>query len=275
MLRVLASRRALIATAATAVAVHETREKLPIYPVPDPMIVLVETPSELEKQIGIARRAVTASYLDARAQVQGVVSRWIGVEQAVEKRLKSLVAPDEPLTPGVLYVGVATLTGSVFARNRMLAARLLLPPTLFVLSFNHFLPKTAHNVSAYFGFLEETHFPTFAEKHEIAKAHSAMTWERIKDATSSGQEKLTSGVQGVLTRLEDVTGLKIKETLGWGEGAVKATDIQAKQVAKTVESEANAATSVVAQKVEDAEQVVTDKVDAAEKKVEEQPKRLV
>lgn len=262
------------------------------------MIVLVETPSELEKQIGIARRAVTASYLDARAQVQGVVSRWIGVEQAVEsassssqldcficlltsviyfrsERLKSLVAPDEPLTPGVLYVGVATLTGSVFARNRMLAARLLLPPTLFVLSFNHFLPKTAHNVSAYFGFLEETHFPTFAEKHEIAKAHSAMTWERIKDATSSGQEKLTSGVQGVLTRLEDVTGLKIKETLGWGEGAVKATDIQAKQVAKTVESEANAATSVVAQKVEDAEQVVTDKVDAAEKKVEEQPKRLV
>lgn len=42
-------------------------------------------PSELERQIGVARRAVTARYLDAQARVQGVVSRWIGVEQAVER----------------------------------------------------------------------------------------------------------------------------------------------------------------------------------------------
>ena len=47
-------------------------------------MLLVETPSELEKQIARARRAVTATYLDARAQVQGVVSRWISVEESVE-----------------------------------------------------------------------------------------------------------------------------------------------------------------------------------------------
>ncbi|GBE78867.1 hypothetical protein SCP_0200640 [Sparassis crispa] len=63
----------------------------------------------------------------------------IGVEEAVEKRVKSLVAADEPVTPGILYVGVATVTGSIFARNCGLFTRALLPPTLLVLSLNHFL----------------------------------------------------------------------------------------------------------------------------------------
>ena len=56
-------------------------------------MLLIETPSELEKQIGKARRAVTATYLDARAQVQGVISRWISVEESVE----SAVFPPPPL----------------------------------------------------------------------------------------------------------------------------------------------------------------------------------
>ena len=47
--------------------------------------MLQETPSELENQIGVARRAVTGVYLKAHQEVQGVVSKWIGVEQAVER----------------------------------------------------------------------------------------------------------------------------------------------------------------------------------------------
>ena len=47
----------------------------------------METPSELEKQIGVARRALTDTYLDAHSRVQAVVSRWTDVEQAVESAL--------------------------------------------------------------------------------------------------------------------------------------------------------------------------------------------
>ena len=32
--------------------------------------------------------------------------------------MKAIVAKDEPMTPGLLYVGVATLTGSVLGRRR-------------------------------------------------------------------------------------------------------------------------------------------------------------
>ena len=59
--------------------------QLPIYPIQEPEIVLQETPSELERQIGVVRRSVTATYLDAYARVQELVSRWIGVEQSVER----------------------------------------------------------------------------------------------------------------------------------------------------------------------------------------------
>ncbi|KAH9852398.1 apolipo protein O-domain-containing protein [Lenzites betulinus] len=265
MLRVLSSRRVL-SGAATAVSVHEARDKLPIYPSPDAEVVLLETPSELEKQIGFGRRAVTTTYLDAHARLQGVISRWIGVEQAVESRVKSLVAHDEPLTPGILYVGVATLTGSVLARNRLFW-RLTLPPTLLILSLNHFLPKTTYNVSSYLTELEEKHFPAFAEKHEIAKQHSAMTWERVKDATHNGRETFSSGVAGLVGRVEEATGLKLRETLGWRDGAMQTAEARVREVVDTAKTSAVAAETVVSTKVAEIKDAVTEKAPP--------PKRLV
>ncbi|KAI0754198.1 apolipo protein O-domain-containing protein [Daedaleopsis nitida] len=257
MLRLLASRRGL-ALAAVAVGVHDARDKLPIYPAPEPEVVLADTPSELEKQIGVARRAVTGTYLDAHARVQAVVSRWIGVEQAVESRVKSLVAPDEPLTPGILYVGVATLTGSVLARNRLFW-RLTLPPTLFLLSLNHFLPKTSHNVSSYLGSLEDAYLPSLAEKHEIVKQHSAMTWERVKDATQNGRESFSSGVAGLVGKVEEATGLKLRETLGWRERAAAVEKQAKREVSETVvaiEEKAHEVREVVEKKVEETKRLV-------------------
>ncbi|KAI0659863.1 apolipo protein O-domain-containing protein [Cubamyces menziesii] len=265
MLRVLVGRRAVVA-AAVAVGVHGSRDKLPIYPAPDPEVVLLETPSELEKQIGVARRAVTATYLDAHSRVQSVISRWIGVEQAVESRVKSLIAPDEPLTPGILYVGVATLTGSVLARNRIFW-RLMLPPALLLLSLNHFLPKTTHNVSTYLGELEEKHFPTFAEKHEIAKQHSAMTWERVKDATQNGRETFSRSVATLVGKVEETTGLKLRETLGWRESTLKNVETKTREIAATSRKS-------VAQVADAVEAKAAEAVEEVEQKVEE-TKRLV
>ena len=64
---------------------------MPIYPIAEPEIVLQETPSELESQIGNVRRVVTETYLDAHNRVQGVVSRWIGVEQSVERECSTSI----------------------------------------------------------------------------------------------------------------------------------------------------------------------------------------
>ncbi|KIJ41595.1 hypothetical protein M422DRAFT_172054, partial [Sphaerobolus stellatus SS14] len=59
---------------------------------------------------------------------------WIGVEHAVESASSAVFKPDESLTPGVLYVSVAALTGSVPAHNQLIFIQFSLPPRLFILS---------------------------------------------------------------------------------------------------------------------------------------------
>ncbi len=174
--------------------------------------------------------------------------------------MQSLVAPEEPFNPALLYVGVATLTGSVLGRNRILFTRLLLPPALFVLSFNHFLPKTAHNVSEYLGSLEERYLPTVAEKHAIANAHSAMTWERAKEATASGRESVTRNVGDVLARLQAVTGLKLQEALGVSQPFKQATKSQVQEIVHVVQQKTEEARENVEAKVEETTEIVEKKV---------------
>lgn len=138
-------------------------------------------------------------------------------------RVKALIAPGEPLTPAMLYVGVASLSGSILARNRSVLTRVMLPPAFFLLSFNYFLPKTSHNVSDYAGSLEEAHFPALAQKHAVAIAHTQMTWERARAAGVSGRDWLQSGLGGAARRVQDLTGLKVLEALGGRSGAATAT----------------------------------------------------
>ena len=194
---------------------------------------MVESPSELENRIAIVRRKVLQTYSEAHAHVQGWISTWVGVEHAVEcssyyltssllsyvqpcaDRVKSIISSNESLTPGLLYVGIATLTGSIIARNRMLATRFLLPPVFLLASANHFLPETTGNLSSYFGSLEETYFPSLSEKHDVAKAHTQMTWEKLKDATASSRDQLNRGAMTAVEKVQEVTGLKLRETLGW------------------------------------------------------------
>ncbi|PBK68256.1 hypothetical protein ARMSODRAFT_212607 [Armillaria solidipes] len=222
--------------AGTAVVlVEKERDKLPIYPISSPDIVLLDTPSTLERQIGTVRKTFTETYSDAYSQVQGVVSKWIGVEHAIESRVKALISPTESITPGILYVGIATLSGSIIARNRLLVTRLILPPTLLVLSMNHFLPQTTANVSEYFGSLEDTYFPTFAQKHAVANAHTRMSWDMLKDSTANGKQKFDAGVETAVDKIQESTGLKIREAMGWGKSVTEKVESKVLDAVKAVE----------------------------------------
>jgi organizing structure protein 2 len=165
-------------------------------------------------------------------------------------RVKAIISPNESLTPGLLYVGIATLTGSIIARNRTLPIRFLLPPIFLVASANHFLPETTGNLSSYFGSLEETYFPFLSAKHNVANAHTRMTWERVKDATASSREQLNRGAMSAVEKVQEVTGLKMKETFGW-----------------TSEKVANQKHEI-ADVVHDVKVAVDEKLEAAENKVE-------
>ncbi|TFK18332.1 hypothetical protein FA15DRAFT_675361 [Coprinopsis marcescibilis] len=224
-------KRAMLAAAVGAVTLVESpREKLSIYPAAEPQVLLAESPSPLALHISVYRKHLQNTYAGGHAYVQGWVSKWIGVEQAFENRVKSIISPTENLTPGLLYVGVSTLTGSILARNRIILTRILLPPIFLLVSANHFLPQTTTNLSNYLGSVEERYFPAFAHKHEIAKAHSAMAWERAREAYRDAREKVGERAVKGLDKVQDVTGLKIKETLGLGEGVVAQVKEEAQSV---------------------------------------------
>lgn len=74
-----------------------------------------------------------------KQQIHGVANKWIAIEQDTESKfkkfysiknfftyyliyletIKEIVAQDERLMPGALYISVAGLAGTIIARNRM------------------------------------------------------------------------------------------------------------------------------------------------------------
>jgi organizing structure protein 2 len=178
--------------------------------------------------------------------------------------VKSIISPNEQLTPGLLYVGVATLSGSILARNRFLLARLLLPPAFLIVSANHFLPETSENLTSYLASLEDTYLPALAQKHAIANAHTRMTWERIKDATHDGRAWMNRGAESAVHKVQDVTGLKLRETFGWTHPVApkKAHDIGTMVARTTRESK-----DVAHKTFDDAKEKVDKKVEETKKLV--------
>ncbi|KZO97515.1 hypothetical protein CALVIDRAFT_597437 [Calocera viscosa TUFC12733] len=220
--------------------------KLPIYPTPTPSLVLIDTPSQLEQSIGHVRRVATRAYTETRGRVQAGVDGWIGVERAVERKVKEIVPAEEPMTPGILYVGVATLTGSVLGRNRLLL-RVLLPPTFFLASISYFLPQTSHNLYAYVQELETRFFPSLAVQHTQLEAHASSALSRARQAYGESTDWLAGGLKRGVGAVERGTGVKVGEAFGMVKA--EAGKVQAK--------------------VEAFEQK------AEEKMKEEEPKRLV
>ncbi len=164
---------------------------------------------------------------------------------------------------------MATLTGSIIARNRSLVTRIILPPVLFAVSAKHFLPQTTRNLSDYLGSIEDSHFPKFAEKHDIANAHTTMTWERIKEATKDTRTRVNHGAVVAVEKVQEATGLKLRETLGWaGETKehVKTTTVEVEGVVERAITDARAA---VEQKVDEIREEVAAKVGHVEGKAEQ------
>ncbi|KAJ7292067.1 apolipo protein O-domain-containing protein [Mycena rebaudengoi] len=197
------------------------------------------------RHIGVARRHATASYRSAHAHVQGVVSRWISVEHAVEsacaltsRRVKSLLNTDERLTPGALYGGIAALSGAILARNCSLPIRILLPSVFAFDATYYFLPHTAANVQAYLGSLEDVYAPALARAHNTVNAHAWIGFERAGEAVREGRAKLDGGVLGAVDWAQAVTGLKLREALGRGRAEGGAAKVAAKKDGVVAEAEA-------------------------------------
>ncbi|OCF38317.1 hypothetical protein I317_07915 [Kwoniella heveanensis CBS 569] len=190
-------------------------DKLPIYPTPEsiPTVTLIETPNPIVPYITESREAVTSVLAQARGYLQSGVGSWIGFERKVEREVKSVLPADESLTPGLIYVLIAGLSGSVLTRTRSLPIRFLAPPLFTLAAAPYFLPKTSHNIRKYLSDVEDRNFPEFAARHDhfvqTGVAHFNMTLGRLSDAGDSAKEWSHTAFE----KVENTTGLKLGQVV--------------------------------------------------------------
>ncbi|GMK55260.1 hypothetical protein CspeluHIS016_0203160 [Cutaneotrichosporon spelunceum] len=198
--------------------------KLPIYENPndDGTVTLVVQQNPLSAHIATAREATADAVGSVRSVLQKGVSSWIDVERKVEREVKSILPKDEKLTPGIIYVLVAGLTGSVLTRTRSFPVRFLAPPALALAALPYFLPKTAHNLRAYLSGLEDKHAPEFAAKHDALnhnlEAHWELAIDRIRGVSHDAAQWSSKAAEGV----ENATGLRVGDALRRGQAAASA-----------------------------------------------------
>jgi len=184
------------------------------------------------------------------------------------------------MTPGLLYVGVATLTGSVLGRNRIAPIRILLPPTALIASLAYFLPKTFSNVQDYASSLEGTYFPGFAGARQNFQRQISSSLGTASRNYTHAKEGVEDNMKWARRELENKTGLKVGESntradLGEKVNPVSQQDTLAKiqdEAKKLGEKAGKAVDEVVTGLKEKADRVRGDRVVDQQ---EEPPERLV
>jgi organizing structure protein 2 len=123
------------------------------------------------------------------------------------------------LTPGIIYVLVAGLTGSVLTRTRSFPVRFLAPPVFALAALPYFLPKTAHNLRNYVSEIEDKQAPEFAAKHDAFNQNLEMHWhmaiDRIRGVSHEAAQWSSKAAEGV----ESATGLRVGDALRRSQAA--------------------------------------------------------
>ena len=186
--------------------------------------------TELERQIGSARRAVSSVTAETRGSVRSLVDRWISLERSVEGEVKSLIPDTEPLTPGLLYVGVATLAGSIFTRYRAFPIRMLTPPLAAIIAVNTTNPQLAANLGAYYTQTERKYLPALTEQRQKWQHQAKELLNNTKDGLEKVKENTESSVRKGLENVESQTGLRVKDVVAAKDDAKAAIKDQMKAV---------------------------------------------
>lgn len=95
--------------------------------------------------------------------------------------------------PGLLYVAVTTMAGSIIARRRMLPIRMLTPVVVAVGAGWYFLPETSRNVGDLLWEWEKM-VPEVAEKHLAVREAGEKAWGATEKAIREGRREVDEKV---------------------------------------------------------------------------------
>lgn len=141
------------------------------------------TPTDrLAAQIGKARLFLYKQAVSAEDGVNTAVDKAFNLEQSFTSTIASLAPPresGEQLMPGLVYVLVASMTGSIMSRNRSILLRASLPLALGIGAGWLVIPVTMGNVADLL-WTYEKRFPTIADTHVRTREGIQRAWYMTK-----------------------------------------------------------------------------------------------
>ncbi|KAK3383842.1 apolipo protein O-domain-containing protein [Lasiosphaeria ovina] len=167
------------------------------------------TPTDrLAAQIRRGRLFLHAQTCAAEDAVNRAMSRAFDLEQSFTTTIASLAPPresGEKLMPGLIYVLVAGMAGSIVARNRNVVVRAALPLALGLGAARLAIPLTAANVGDLV-WQYERRFPAVADAHVraregveqgvvFARVHANLASRKLTEAVTDARETVESWVR--------------------------------------------------------------------------------
>lgn len=164
----------------------------------------------LAEQVKRTRLFIHGYAAQAEDAVNSGMTRFMSAEKDFTSTITSLAPSketNEKLLPGSIYVLVASMAGSIAARNRNIILRFLTPVVTGVVTAKYVVPRTTENVERLIWSYEEK-FPVIRDNHiraqqsikhfiETGKAHSqmglAMAQEKVQGVRESVQDWISKG----------------------------------------------------------------------------------
>lgn len=155
------------------------------------------TPTDrLAAEIRKARLFLHEHTVHLQKHVDLAFSKYLSYEHSITTTISSLAPPkssEEKVVPGVLYVAVSTMAGSIIARNRMLPIRALTPVSVGIGAGWYFLPETTRNVADLVWEWEKK-VPEVAEKHLLIRRKIEEAVEVSEKAIKDGRKVVDENV---------------------------------------------------------------------------------
>ncbi|KAK3394674.1 apolipo protein O-domain-containing protein [Podospora didyma] len=163
------------------------------------------TPTDrLAAQIRHGRLFLYQHACAAEDAVNGGMSRAFDLERSFTSTIASLAPPresGEKLMPGLIYVLVAGMAGSIMARNRNVVLRAGFPLTLGLGAAYAVIPVTMRNVGGLV-WEYERRFPAVADAHLRTREGVEKSWTMAKLHTEIAASKVTETVGDAREKVE-------------------------------------------------------------------------
>ena len=164
------------------------------------------TPTDrLAVQIGHARMFLYRYATKSEDAVNSAIDAAFHLEKSFTETVASLAPPresGEKLMPGLVYVLVAGMAGSIISRNRNILLRATMPLALGIGAGWALIPVTMTNV-ADLAWKYETKFPVLADAHLSARESIQRGWHFAKVHADLGKNYVDDTVSTARDTVED------------------------------------------------------------------------